>query len=79
MQPDYETYAQWFRKHLRKLRRDREWSQGKVAEQAGMTLQHYQKIEYGSIANPGLASLYALACALNVTLGELLDRPEGEK
>ncbi len=46
-------------------------TQEEASRAAGMSTEHWQRIERG-VANPTLGTLYAAADALGATLGELL-------
>jgi transcriptional regulator with XRE-family HTH domain len=56
---------------LRQLRHDREWTQGEVANAAGIDRRHYQKIEAAQI-NVTLETLAALAIVFRVQVRDLL-------
>jgi len=58
-------------KRIRELRKEREYSQEKLAERAGIHENHVRRIE-GGTANPSYVVLVKLAKALGVTPGELL-------
>jgi len=60
-----------FGKHLRKLREEREWTQEKLADEAGMHFTYIGQIERG-LRNPSLVNLQRLAKALKVSAGQLL-------
>jgi transcriptional regulator with XRE-family HTH domain len=55
---------------LRELRRERKWSQEKLAEAAAMHRTYLAGIE-GALRNPSLENLVKLANALDITLAEL--------
>ena len=59
-------------KNLKKLRKQKGWSQEKLAREAGISYQTLIKIEQGRIKNPKLETLIKLAKALNVSLDELI-------
>ena len=61
---------------LRQLRREKGWSQEKLAEEASMHRTYLAGIER-SLRNPSLENLIKLANALGVTMTELFDSPEG--
>ena len=61
---------------LRQLRREKGWSQEKLAEEASMHRTYLAGIER-SLRNPSLENLIKLANALGVTMTELFARPEG--
>lgn len=60
---------------LRRLRREKGWSQETLAEKASMHRTYLAGIER-SLRNPSLENLIKLANALGVTLLELFARPE---
>jgi len=55
---------------LRELRREKKWSQEKLAEEADMHRTYLAGIER-ALRNPALENLVKLANALNVTVAEL--------
>jgi transcriptional regulator with XRE-family HTH domain len=55
---------------LRRLRTERELTQGDLASQAGVTQEHISNIETGA-KGPGAAVWYRIACALGVPMGDL--------
>lgn len=60
---------------LKALRKEKKQRQTDMAEFLGITLQHYQKIEYGKINIPTL-TLCALADYFGVTADYLLGRSQ---
>jgi transcriptional regulator with XRE-family HTH domain len=60
---------------LRQLRREKGWSQEKLAEKASMHRTYLAGIER-SLRNPSLENLIKLANALGVTLPELFACPD---
>lgn len=60
---------------LRQLRRDKGWSQEKLAEEAGIHRTYLAGIER-SLRNPSLENLVKLANAVGVTLTELFTSRE---
>jgi transcriptional regulator with XRE-family HTH domain len=60
---------------LRQLRREKGWSQEKLAEEASMHRTYLAGIER-SLRNPSLQNLIKLANALGVTMTELFACPE---
>jgi transcriptional regulator with XRE-family HTH domain len=58
-------------KRVRELRRERGYSQEKLAEHAGIHENHVRRIE-GGTANPSYIVLVKIAKALGVTASELL-------
>jgi transcriptional regulator with XRE-family HTH domain len=59
-------------KNLKKLRRQKGWSQEKLAREAGISYQTLIKIEQGRIKNPKLETLIKLTKALHVSLNDLI-------
>ena len=59
-------------KDLKKLRNKKEWSQERLAREAGISYQTLIKIEQGRIQNPKLETLIKLAKALGVSLDKLV-------
>ena len=67
---------QRFGENIKKLRRDRGWSQATLAKKAGnLNVETINRIEYG--LNTTTKNLYKIAAALKVPIGELL--PEEER
>ncbi len=60
-----------FPERLIRLRRDRDWSQGQLAQKAKIDTQRVSKYERG-LTNPPLEILVQIAHALNVSLDYLL-------
>jgi transcriptional regulator with XRE-family HTH domain len=58
-------------KRVRELRKERGYSQEKLAERAGIHENHVRRIE-GGTANPSYVVLVKLAKGLGVTPGELM-------
>ena len=63
---------------LRELRREKAWSQERLAEEAGMHRTYLAGIER-ALRNPSLENLIKLANALNVTLPELFSSIEPKR
>ena len=61
---------------IRMLRVDRGMSQAALAERVGVALQQLQKYERGT-SRIGAGKLSRFAIALNVSIGELFEAPEG--
>lgn len=59
-------------KNLKKCRIEKDWSQEKLAREAGISYQTVIKIERGGIKNPKLETLIRLAKALSISLDELV-------
>lgn len=60
---------------LKKLRAERGVTQAVLAKRAGVTLSYVGRLEIGR-HDPQLSSLYKLAKALNVSVGQLVDENE---
>jgi transcriptional regulator with XRE-family HTH domain len=60
--------------HLKRLRKDRAWTQQKLAEKAGMSYVIITKIEQGVSKEPTILTMIKLADALGVPLDELVGR-----
>ena len=58
---------------VRRLRRERDWTQEHLARRAGITQGHLSHLEAGTRANPGAAVIKRLARALDVPVGVLLE------
>lgn len=72
---------------IRRLRKEREWTQEQLATKAGLRRTHLTAIETGAIQMPDTPTLNVIAGALGVSLGNLLadtpirvidDRPSPE-
>jgi transcriptional regulator with XRE-family HTH domain len=59
-------------KKIRQLRERRDLTQQAAAEAAEIEVKHWQLLEAGTRANPTLATLLAVARALDVEVHELL-------
>src|SRR4051812_27919115 len=59
----------------RLVQRRSERSLSEIAAKAGIAKSYLSKLERGEVPNPGLVTLNAVARALDVTLGDLLDAP----
>lgn len=57
--------------NLKRLRRDKGWTQGELAEKCGIRLGQISKIERND-TDPKLSTIYALTTALNCTPNSLL-------
>jgi DNA-binding Xre family transcriptional regulator len=62
-------------KKLRRLRFGRYWIQKELAQEAGLHKETVRRIEAGQDITPRLSTLLALADALDVEPGELLEDP----
>ena len=60
-----------FPQRLRRLRRDRDWSQGQLAQKIGIDKQRISKYERG-LSSPPLDILIQIAYSLDVSLDYLL-------
>lgn len=69
-----KKYELAFGRHVRKLRDERNWSQGQLAAQAEMSIQQISRIERGTHA-VSLHTIRALAVALGKYPDELLRYP----
>jgi len=58
---------------IRKLRTKRKWTQEQLAERAGLTRSYITLMESGKRGNPSLPAVKALAKALGVSVGDLLE------
>ncbi len=63
-------------KRLKKLRKERNWTQQKLAEKAGLSFNAITKIEQGAAKHPTLKTLLKLADAFGVSLDVLVGRSE---
>lgn len=61
-------------KRLKKLRKEKGWSQQKLAEKTGLSFNAITKIEQGLAKHPTLKTLLKLADAFEVSLDELVGR-----
>ena len=61
-------------KRLKELRKERNWTQQKLAEKAGLSFNAITKIEQGAAKHPTLKTLLKLADALKISLDELVGR-----
>jgi len=61
-------------KNLVKLRKQKGWSQEKLAVESGISYNTIIKIERGGIENPKIATVIKLADALGVTIDEMAGR-----
>ena len=61
-------------KNLAKIRKDKEWSQEKLAHEAEISYNTLIKIERNGIKNPKIETVIKLAKALEVSIDELLLR-----
>ena len=61
-------------KNLAKIRRQKGWSQEKLAHQAGISYNTLIKIERNGIGNPKIETVIKLAEALGISIDELVGR-----
>jgi len=61
-------------KRLKELRKERDWTQQKLAEKAGLSFNAITKIEQGAAKHPTLKTLLKLADAFGVSLDVLVGR-----
>jgi len=59
-------------KNLVKIRKQKEWSQEKLAVESGISYNTIIKIERGGIKNPKIETVIKLAKALKVTIDKLV-------
>jgi DNA-binding XRE family transcriptional regulator len=62
-------------RHIRRLRRERGWSQARLAAEAGLSITMIGKLEAGQ-GNPRVTTLAAVAKALSVAPTGLFIEPE---
>lgn len=60
--------------YLKRLRKERAWTQQKLAEKAGISYVIITKIEQGVSKEPTILTMIKLADALGVSLDELVGR-----
>lgn len=61
-------------KNLVKLRKQKGWSQEKLAAESGISYNTIIKIERGGIGNPKIGTVIKLVDALGVNMDELVGR-----
>lgn len=61
-------------KNLPKIRKQKGWSQEKLAQEAGISYNTLIKIERSGIENPKIETVIKLADALKVSIDELVNR-----
>ena len=59
--------------NIKKIRKNKGWSQERLAREADISYQTLIKIEQNRVKNPKLKTLIKLANALEVTLDELVN------
>jgi transcriptional regulator with XRE-family HTH domain len=65
-------------KRLKQLRKERDWTQQKLAEEAGLSFNAITKIEQGAAEHPTLKTLIKLANAFGIGLDELVGNIKGK-
>ena len=66
-------------KRLKELRKEKGWSQQKLAEKAGLSFNAVTKIEQGLAKHPTLKTLIKLANVFRIGLDELIGRRQSYK
>lgn len=61
-------------KNLAKIRKQKRWSQEKLAQEAGISYNTLIKIERSGIENPKIETVIKLAKALGASIDELVNR-----
>lgn len=61
-------------KNLAKIRKEKGWSQEKLAQEAGVSYNTLIKIERQGIKNPKIETVIKLANALGISIDELAGR-----
>lgn len=61
-------------KNLIKIRKDKDWSQEKLASEANISYNTLIKIEKNRIKNPKIETVIKLANALSVNIDDLIGR-----
>jgi len=61
-------------KNLVKIRKQKGWSQEKLAVESGISYNTIIKIERGGITNPKIETVIKLATALNISIDDLVGR-----
>lgn len=61
-------------KRLKELRKQKGWSQQKLAEKTGLSFNAVTKIEQGLAKHPTLKTLIKLADAFGISIDELIGR-----
>jgi transcriptional regulator with XRE-family HTH domain len=67
-----------FAANLRRLRRERGWSQETLALESGLGMGHVSKIDRGE-CSPGVRTVSKLACGLGVSAADLFDGIDGRE
>jgi transcriptional regulator with XRE-family HTH domain len=63
-------------KNLKELRKQKGWSQERLARESNISYHTLIKLEQKSIENPKIETVIKLADALNVSLDELVGRED---
>jgi len=71
LQDNYEGFNVALGENIKRLRRDKDWTQGDLAEKSGVRVGQISKLESNK-AKPGLDTIYALTNALDCTPNALL-------
>ena len=66
-------------KNLSRIRKDKGWSQEKLAQEAQISYNTLIKIERNGIENPKIETVIKLATALGVSIDEMVGMEEKEK
>ena len=66
-------------KKVKELRKQKGWSQQKLAEKADLAFNTITKIEQGLAEHPNLKTLIKLADVLEISIDELVGRKVGRK
>jgi transcriptional regulator with XRE-family HTH domain len=64
--------------NLKRLRKERGWSQERLAEESHLHMGHVSKIERGE-RNPGVRTVYKLAQGLSVSVAVLYAGIDGDE
>lgn len=79
MNADFDTtFAQFqknFGKQIRRLRKERHWSQDVLAEKSGLTKAYISTVERG-LSRPGIDSLLKFALSFNIKIEDLFHFPK---
>lgn len=62
---------------LRQLRLDKGWVLGRLAEESGLSEAYLSRVETGA-RTPSLGTIFSVARALGVPVGEVFDKPEAD-
>jgi len=67
-----EEFLKAFGAHLREVRKRKGYTQKALAHKVDVEISQISRIERG-ILNTSISTVYAIACALEMSLGEFLD------